>query len=159
MKLGQRTSAESEVVLDANVLVRMVVPGAHEAQAEAIWQRLTLEHLPCPVPSFCPTEVISSLRQMGRGGLLSAQGEEVAIADFLGRIRPALIPIDSPALSHTAWEMARDLNERHTYDSVYLAIARAFGMEFWTADQQLLRRLAGRFPGARFLGDYPLPPP
>jgi hypothetical protein len=32
-------------------------------------------------------------------------------------------------------------------------------MEFWTADQQLLRRLAGRFPEARFLGDYPLAPP
>jgi predicted nucleic acid-binding protein len=67
--------------------------------------------------------------------------------------------VDGPSLSRAAWEIARNLNERHTYDSVYLAIARAFAMEFWTADQQLLRRLDGRFPEARFLGDYPLPPP
>jgi hypothetical protein len=42
---------------------------------------------------------------------------------------------------------------------VHLAVARAFGMEFWTTDQRLLRTLAGRFPEARFLGDYPLLPP
>jgi predicted nucleic acid-binding protein len=96
---------------------------------------------------------------MGRGGLLTPDEEEVAIRDFVDRIRPPLIAIDSPALTFAAWEIARDLNERHTYDSVYLAVARAFGMEFWTADQQLLRRLDGRFPEARFLGDYPLPPP
>jgi predicted nucleic acid-binding protein len=52
--------------------------------------------------------------------------------------------------------VAYELNERHTYNSVYLAIARAFDMEFWTADQVLLRRLNGRIPQTRFLGDYPL---
>lgn len=74
-------------------------------------------------------------------------------------ILPALVPVESPVLTRAAWESARDLSERHTYDSVYLAVVRAFGMEFWTADQRLLRQLAGRFPEARFLGDYPVPPP
>ena len=55
--------------------------------------------------------------------------------------------------------MVLDANVLVRLDSVYLAVARAFGMEFWTADQRLLRDLAGRFPEARFLGDYPLPPP
>jgi predicted nucleic acid-binding protein len=96
---------------------------------------------------------------MGRGGLLASGEEEVALRDYVDRIRPGLTIVESPRLLIVAWELARDLGERHTYDSVYLAIARMLGMEFWTADRQLLRRLAGRFPEARFLGDYPLAPP
>jgi predicted nucleic acid-binding protein len=82
-----------------------------------------------------------------------------AVDQFVSSLRPALITTDSPSLLRVAWEIARDLDERHTDDSVYLAIARSFGMEFWTADRKLLRRLDRRFPGVRFLGDYPLPPP
>jgi predicted nucleic acid-binding protein len=147
------------VVLDANVLVRLVVPGEHRPQAFALWDHLSAGHDLCVVPAFCPTEVISSIRQMGRGSQLTEEEEEEAIRDFVTRIRPGLRTIDSAALTLAAWEIARDLNERHTYDSVYLAVARAFGMEFWTADQRLLRHLAGRFPEARSLGDYPLSPP
>ena len=114
------------MVPDANVLVRRVVPGDHRQQAIALWDRVVAGHEICVVPAFCPTEVVSSLRQMGRGGLLTAEREEGAIDDFFVRIRPALISIDSAMLTRAAWEIARDLDERHTYDSVYLAIARAF---------------------------------
>jgi len=147
------------VVLDANVLVRLVAPGEHRQQAFALWERVSVGREMCVVPAFCPAEVISSIRQMGRGGMLTGEEEETAARDFVVRIRPGLTVIDSPALTLAAWEIARDLNERHTYDSVYLAVARAFGTEFWTTDRQLLSHLAGRFPTARFLGDYPLPPP
>jgi predicted nucleic acid-binding protein len=147
------------VVLDANVLVRLGVPGEYREQAQALWQQVMVGQEPCLEPVFCPTEVVSSLRQMGRGSLLTAAEEEEAFDEFLASIRPALITVDSPSLMRAAWEIARDLDERHTYDSVYLAIARSFGLEFWTADRQLLRRLDGRFPEAHFLGDYPLPPP
>jgi predicted nucleic acid-binding protein len=147
------------VVSDANVLVRLVVSGQFEEQAEALWTQVVVGTELCLVPVFCPTEVVSSLRQMGRGGLLTAEEEEAAIRDFVTRIRPGLTMIDSSALTLAAWEIARDLDERHTYDSVYLAIARAFGIEFWTADRQLFRRIGDRFPEAHDLGDYPLPPP
>jgi predicted nucleic acid-binding protein len=96
---------------------------------------------------------------MGRGNLLTVDEEAEAVERFTSRIQPLLVTVESPVLTRTAWQIARDLGERHTYDSVYLAVARAFGMEFWTADQRLLRLLAGRFPEARFLGDYPLSPP
>ena len=158
MKLALPTSEGSELVSDANVLVRVVAPGEYRAQARALWQRLVDGDAPCVVPVFCPTEVISSLRQMGRGSLLTPDEEAEAFEEFATIIRPVLVTIDTPPLMRAAWRIARELDERHTYDSVYLAIAQAFGMEFWTADQQLLRRLAGRFPLARFLGDFPLPP-
>ena len=147
------------MVLDANVLVRLVAPSDYAEQVEALWIRVSVGGEPCVVPAFCSTEVISSLRQMGRGHLLTVDEEAEAIDRFTSRIQPILITIDSPVLTRAAWEIARDLGERHTYDSVYLAVARAFGMEFWTADQRLLRQLAGRFPEARFLGNFPLPPP
>jgi predicted nucleic acid-binding protein len=147
------------VVLDANVLVRLVIPGQYEDQAEALWNHLMMSGGPCVVPAFCPTEVISSLRQMGRGDLITGEREEQAVEEFVMDIHPVLITFDNPELLRPAWEISRDLNERHTYDSVYLALARAFSLEFWTADRQLLRRLDSRFPEARFLGDYPLPPP
>jgi predicted nucleic acid-binding protein len=159
MKRARRMHETSEVVLDANVLVRLVAPGEYERQAEALWTRVPVDGEPCVVPAFCPTEVLSSLRQMGRGGFLTWEEEEEAVDRFTGRIQPVLITIDSSWLSRAGWEIARGLNERHAYDSVYLAVARALRMEFWTADRQLLRHLGDRFPGARFLGDYPLPPP
>lgn len=141
------------------ILVRLVVSGEFEEQAETIWTRILGESRLCVVPAFCPTEIISSIRQMGRGGMLTADEEAAAVRDFVNRIRPGLTTIDSPALTMAAWEIARDLNERHTYDSVYLAVARAFGMEFWTTGRQLLRHLDNRFAEAHFLGDYPLGQP
>ena len=152
------TTGASDVVLDANVLVRLVVPGDYEQQAETLWNQLISSGQLCAVPSFCPAEVISSLRQMGRAGSITPEREEQALEEFLMDIRPVLITLDTQELIRATWQIARDLNERHTYDSVYLAVARAFELEFWTADQQLLRRLNGRFPEARFLGDYPLAP-
>ncbi len=149
----------NRVVLDANVFVRLVAPGEFREQALVLWEHVLLGYEPCVVPSFCSAEVISSLRQMGRGGDLTAEREAQAVDAYMTDIQPAVTSVESPLLIRAAWELARDLNERHTYDSVYLAVARAFGMEFWTADQRLLRTLAGRFPEARFLGDYPLLPP
>jgi predicted nucleic acid-binding protein len=147
------------MVPDANILVRLVTPGEYLEHAEALWRRAVAAREPCAVPAFCPTEVLSSLRQMGRGGILTPEDEVRAVDRFFTRVWPALVVIDSQMLSRAGWQIARDLDERHTYDSVYLAIARAFAMEFWTADRQLLRRLDGRFPEARFLGDYPLTSP
>jgi predicted nucleic acid-binding protein len=158
MRHGQRTKGESEVVLDANILVRLVTPGEYEEQAEALWNDLITGTGVCAVPVFCPTEVLSSLRQMGRGGILTPETEGQAVDRFFARIYPALVTIDSLVLSRAAWQLACDLGERHTYDSVYLTDARAFRLEFWTADRQLLRRVGDRFPEAHFLGDYPLPP-
>ena len=37
MRLGPRTSWASRVVLDANVVVRLVVPGDYREQALALW--------------------------------------------------------------------------------------------------------------------------
>jgi predicted nucleic acid-binding protein len=147
------------MVLDANIFVRLAAPTDYVEQTEALWLRVAVGGEPCVVPAFCSTEVISSLRQMGRGQLLTPDEEAEAVERFTSRIQPLLVTVESPVLTRLAWQIARDLGERHTYDSVYLAVARAFGMEFWTADQRLLRALAGRFPQARFLGDYPLPPP
>jgi predicted nucleic acid-binding protein len=144
------------LVLDANIFVRLVVPGEYEEQARALWNSLAAGDTPCLVPAFCLAEVISSLRQLARAGLLAPNDEESAVEEFITAIRPGLAIIDSTALIRSAWRIARELDERHTYDSVYLAIARAYNMEYWTADRQLLRRLDGRIPQARFLGDYPL---
>jgi predicted nucleic acid-binding protein len=144
------------LVLDANVFVGLLVPGEYRPQARSLWERAATNQEPCVVPAFCPTEVISSLRQLGRAGVLTPIDEEEAVEEFLMVTHPSLVVIESAALTYTAWEIARELDERHTYDSVYLAIARAFDTEFWTADRQLLRRLDGRIPQARFLGDYPL---
>jgi predicted nucleic acid-binding protein len=147
------------VVLDANILVRLVLPGDYRQQALALWSHLLATGAECVVPTFCPVEVISSLRQMGRGGLITPEREEQAFEENVTDIHPVLVTVDSPVLLRAAWQLACDLDERHTHDSVYLVIAQSYGIEFWTADQQLLRRLAGRFPEARFLGDYPLTPP
>jgi predicted nucleic acid-binding protein len=109
MKLGQRMTEASEVVQDANVLVRLVAPSDYEEQTEALWNSVATGNELCVVPSFCPTEVISSLRQMGRGGLLTPRDEEEAVERFTSQIQPVLITIDSPALTRLAWEIARDL--------------------------------------------------
>src|SRR5690348_6630122 len=121
MKPELRMSEANEMVLDANVLVRLVVPGEYEAEAEALWDQALATRTPCLIPVFCPTEVISSLRQMGRGGFLTPEQEEQAFDEFALDIRPMLISIDMPSFMRDAWQIARQLDERHTYDSVYLA--------------------------------------
>src|SRR4051812_37540373 len=107
MRPAPRTSEASEVILDANVLVRLVVPGDYEQEAEALWDQLLIRQEQCMVPVFCPTEVISSLRQMARGGFLSPEREEEAFNEFATDIRPVLITIETPELMRSAWEISR----------------------------------------------------
>jgi len=84
--------------------------------------------------------------QSGTTPQTTSNEQPATIPDRLFAFRRAIATRDEP----TAREIARELDERHTYDSVYLAVARAFGMQFWTANQKLLRRLDDRFQEARF---------
>jgi len=156
MRRALPTSAVNKVTLDANIFVRVLVPGEYSAQADALWNSLLTGSRMCWVPEFCPKEVISSLRQIGRGGVLLPEEEGEAVDRFITQIYPFLTPVGGAVLTRSAWESARDLGERHTYDSVYLAIAQRLNIDFWTADLKLLHRLNGRVPQARFLGDYPM---
>ena len=65
-----------------------------------------------------------------------------------------LLRLTSEALLKEAWDMAKELGLSTLYDTAYLALAKPYNCEFWTADEVLINSLEGRLPWARWLGGY-----
>jgi predicted nucleic acid-binding protein len=57
----RHTSEASDVVLDANVLVRLVVPGDYREQALALWDRISTGHEPCLIPRIADRQLLRRL--------------------------------------------------------------------------------------------------
>ncbi len=106
-------------------------------------------------PAFAWAEVGSALRQKVRMGALTEEEMERAWLAFLGL---GVQFLNTEALIRRSWELAAELDLPTLYDASFLATAElAAGgpCPFWTADEELVRHLAGRKPYVRRLADYP----
>ena len=141
----------SLVCVDANLIIRVLVPGSLSDLALPLfesWQRATTT---LAAPALLAFEVTSTLRRLVfRREISQPQGER-ALHRFLQiNIR----------LSHQrgifplAWQMAQQFNRPRAYDTAYLALAQLRGSDFWTGDEKLYNAVRGELDWVKWLGDY-----
>jgi predicted nucleic acid-binding protein len=148
---------EGVLCLDTGVIVKFLVPEEPEefrqAATRLVHRAVTSGRL--VAPAFAWAEVGSVLQKKLRQRLL-----ESAHVDLLWRHFSDL-PIDfveMPVMRTRAWNLARSYGLPTLYDAAFLACAEVVAshgpmVEFWTADQVLLRQLGpARPPYVRELG-------
>lgn len=141
----------SQVCVDASILLKLVLHEPDSHLAEALWRSwLATGHRPV-APPLLPFEITAVLRKhVYRGTISQAYGAEALRQALAFNI--ALIAV--PDLHQRAWDLATQLNRPTAYDAHYLALAEALGCEFWTADGRLYQAIQDRLSSVHWLGDF-----
>ena len=141
------------VVVDASVAIKWLVEEPYSDEARSLLRDTVAGNGDLSVPPLLPSEVTTAIFQQQRRGRITAAEGNAALAGLFTIPLQVMAP---DTLYLDALELARRFDLPATYDSQYLALARALDAEFWTADARLLRALPSSFKRAHWIGDYPL---
>ena len=141
-----------KVCIDASLAIKLVVRESFSDRALALWQNWIENGVERIAPSFFPFEVSLVIRNKYVRKQLTAEEAETAFDLFTRLSFTILMP---ETLLREAWDMATELKLPTLYDTAYLALAKLYNCEFWTADEVLINSLHGKLPWVRWIGDYP----
>ena len=142
----------SQVIVDASVVAKWVLPGIHEPLAEEASQLLVQyvdDEIQLVVPDLFWAEMGSFLWKAVRARRCELSEAQTGLAE-LSKYRIATIPtkshLDFAFVIATAFD-------RSVYDSLYVALAVSFKSHLITADEKLANALAAQLP-VKWLGAY-----
>lgn len=120
--------------------------------AEALRRHWAEEDVTLVAPPLFRAEVTSVIREwVYRGELLREEGQAALESSFAW---PITVWEPDSALQRRAFTIATDHHQPKAYDAQYLALAALLDCELWTGDQALVRALADKLSGVRWVGDY-----
>lgn len=138
------------ICVDASLAAKWIPAEADSDRARALYRATLRAGEPIVAPPLLPIEATNILRRRAADGLTRAEARDL-LDDFLA------VPIDlhNPAgLHRRSLLLADDHGLPAADDAHYLALAEFSGCDLWTADERLLRDLAGRVPFVKALGEY-----
>lgn len=140
--------------VDASLAAKWLFPEEdYSAKARALLAAAYRNNEMLFAPPHLVAEITNVVRQrMRRGGLSLAAGQR-RLRRLL-RFRVTSLP--SAGLYERALELADRYGIDAAYDAVYLAQAQLLGVDLWTDDRRLLRKLNGRLPFVRWIAEYPV---
>jgi predicted nucleic acid-binding protein len=146
----------SQVCIDANVVVRSLIPGQFTENVLALFEEWDRARVVRIAPALLAFEVSSTLRRLVYLKEISSDEGEEAFQNFLSiniRLshRRAMFPL--------AWRLAHEFQRPRTYDTAYLALAQLRQCDFWTADARLYNAVGARLSWVRWVGDFTPTPP
>ncbi len=131
----------------------LLFPEPLSPKAEALFEDAQRLALRLTAPHVLPFEMTNAIRRRMRREGLELRDALLVLDHFL------LLPIDL-VVDHELHRSALRLTETYSLggqDAHYVALAQRLGCDFWTADERVLRAVAGRLPFVRFIGDYTSP--
>jgi predicted nucleic acid-binding protein len=139
-----------EIVVDANVAVKLFVEEELSDRAAAVFQGLADDDPPrFYVPDLIFVECANILwKYVRRGG----HAREDALRDIADLTKLPLQPVSTAALLPAALALALELGLT-AYDACYASLADQLASPLITADEKLWRKLEGSGIDARWLGD------
>lgn len=144
---------KSLVCVDANVIIRTLVPGTYSEQATALWEQWEKKGVKVIAPTLFAYEVTSTLRRLIHLQEIKPQKGEKAFKEFME------LPIH---LSHKreflplAWKLAKQFKRPRVYDTAYVALAQLRQCDLWTADERLYKTVKDKLAWVKWIGDYKL---
>ena len=139
-----------DVVLDASLALRWVLPDERTASADRVLNQWETGNLQIVVPPLFWAELVNGLFQAYRRQRIQWGEAEEGFRLFATRhIRVS--DLDTQAYGRTL-QMAHQLSPNAAYDLVYLALAQSLGIEFRHSDRRLDTSLGNQFPWARYIG-------
>lgn len=131
-------SLPSAVVVDANIVIRAVLPVEDKA---GILERFASWHQSrraIYAPGILLPEAVSVIRRGIFDDWITEAEGQVAIEDVF-RLGVQIVPSDV-GLCQAALAWAARLGQSKAYDGFYLAVAERKDAELWTADERLRNR-------------------
>jgi len=133
----------SSVAIDASFMLKLFLPEESSDQVERQWKTWIGDSVEVVAPTLIMFETSSVLRNKVFQGIL----DEVDAAEMIDRIRHLdLSLIYAPELIELAWGIGAILKTPTLYDCFYLAVAKLFGIPFWTSDKKLYKAAKKDFP-------------
>lgn len=128
-------SNSSTVCVDGNIVVRLVL-FADDKVIQSLWKNWESDEVQFVAPSLLHYEVLNSLYQYQKHGLISSASLERTLDAALS------LPVDLVDDDHIhrrAITLAAEYKLAAAYDAHYLALAEWMDIEFWTADMRLVK--------------------
>lgn len=143
----------SELCVDANVIVKLVLPGEpYRRKAQQLVNDCLHNNVTLIAPPFFVVEVDTVVRRRVYDGILTFAEARKAYA---GLDQIPVQPSSHPRLRQRTREIAARFNQRAVYDSNYAALAQLRGCEFWTADKAFYDVVKAGLSFVRYLPDHP----
>jgi predicted nucleic acid-binding protein len=139
-------SKSSAACVDASLIVRLIVT-PDEQKLRSLWEQWSQEHWDLAAPTLIHFEVVNALYQYERHGRLSSN----AVTEGIEASTKLPIRLYSDAdLNLHALQLARRFGLPACYDAHYMALAERFGVELWTCDERLVKKVGADFSLIRF---------
>lgn len=126
----------SQVCVDANILVKLVLFEEYSDLAHALWRAWEEQEVERIAPPFMPFEAVSAIRSSLTRKLISAQEADLAFHNLQSHLQTVGV-MRPPDLLERAWEIAKGLRQGQVFDAYYVALAQILDCELWTADEKL----------------------
>ena len=145
----------SQVCIDANLALKLVLVEEDSPKAQHLWATWIEADMEIVAPYLLAFEGTSVICNKMQRGLVPPEEAELMFKAFhlLG-----VKYLDTEDLHQKAWELAKQFNRPQAYDSHYLALAEILGLEFWTADERLYKKVKQDLAWVKWLGDLPSSP-
>ncbi len=137
------------VVVDTSVALKWVLEELDSAVAATILDSWIQASARMVVPGLFWAECAAVLRKRVRRGELHP---DVAVAALNTLYSVEFICHDDHLLSGAALDVANSYDLPSAYDAHYIAVAKLFDAELWTADERLYNSMRDRSPRVRLLG-------
>ena len=139
----------SSICVDASLILKLLLPDELNASVTLLFSRWAQNSTTLVSPPLIYAEVPSVLRVAVYFGRISLEEGERAFEAFC-ELDIAIIKRED--LHILAWELAKEHSQPRIYDSMYLAVARSEGCDFWTGDLRLAN--AVNAPWVKWVGSY-----
>jgi predicted nucleic acid-binding protein len=140
----------SQVIVDANVLVKLVLDEDDSDAAQDLWQIWNEQETERFAPPFFPYESVAAIRWNVVRKVISPIMADAAFRE-LTLILNEVHLLAPPELHERAWEIAKQLQQGQVYDAYYVALAEILDCEMWTADEKLYRAAFRLFPKVKHI--------
>jgi predicted nucleic acid-binding protein len=140
----------SQVCVDASVVVKLVLREPESDLAQALWASWIANQIQIIAPYHLAYETTSVLRNRVHRREISVEYGRTAFESINEQQIQFLHP---PNLARRALAFAEQFNRPTAYDSFYLALSEFTGCELWTADRRLYSVVTHALPWVKWLGD------
>lgn len=139
------------ICVDASIVAKWLFVEQFSVEADSLLHHALVQREPIVAPSLLSSEVLNIIRQRVRRGVLTLADAHARLTIYLAI--PISFQLPDTFLGR-ALDLAVQYNLAAAYDAHYLALAEAFGCDYWTDDQRLLSASGGGMPYVRWIGNY-----
>lgn len=138
------------VVIDASIAMKWLIIEEDSDKARTLGRSWRNDSVRLAAPHIVLAEVSNALYQRVRRDLMSVAYARGLLRRF---VLNGLEVHHTVHLYQRAIEIASQLNQGASYDSLYLALAESLDCDLWTADARFYRAARGRYPRVRLLAE------